>query len=413
MRNLCQFCAYRTHLTPSLSHCTVIQHTRLVCMISQKWFRVALGMFLVACGANLFAPMVVVYQVTTDLGVLHTTFLFGIYALGIMVALFLGGPLSDSLGRRAIMRPAVLTTTAGSLIFLLGFEGAFLPLLIGRLCAGTAVGLAMSSGAAWIKELSTRLTVGAKRSSIALSAGFALAPGVGGICAQFLPWPTVVPYLFHIGLALVVVPLVWTVPEHKNAPSSRRALFPRSVLTPRYFRVGVYAPWVFGTPTTAFVFLPAQLSEHLHRPILVAGLLAMLTMGSGVIIQQFAGRVTLTPVHGMFLAACGMALCLIIVASAHQRWAVYLLPVTGIVMGCSYGIGMLSGLAETQAIAAPDELGAATGVFYSLTYLGFFAPFILSLLGPAVGNATAFVIGLSVAILTAAWLHLTARGSQN
>ena len=139
----------------------------------------------------------------------------------------------------------------------------------------------------------------------------------------------------------------------------------------------------------------------------------MLTMGSGVIVQQFAGRVTLTPVHGMLLAALGMALCLVIVASAHQRWAVYLLPVTGIAMGCSYGIGMLSGLAETQAIAAPDELGAATGVFYSLTYLGFFAPFILSLLGPAVGNATAFVIGLSVAILTAAWLHLSARGSQN
>lgn len=71
----------------------MIQRTRLVRMISQKWFRVALGMFLVACGANLFAPMVVVYQVTTDLGVLHTTFLFGVYALGIMVALFSRRPL--------------------------------------------------------------------------------------------------------------------------------------------------------------------------------------------------------------------------------------------------------------------------------------------------------------------------------
>ncbi|MDK6491992.1 MFS transporter, partial [Escherichia coli] len=94
-------------------------------------------------------------QTTTSLGVLQTTFLFGIYALGIMVALFIGGPLSDSLGRRAIMRPAVLTTTAGSLVFLTGAGGAFLPWLIGRLCAGVAVGLAMSSGAAWIKELST------------------------------------------------------------------------------------------------------------------------------------------------------------------------------------------------------------------------------------------------------------------
>lgn len=383
-------------------------------MVSQKWFRVALGMFLVACGANLFAPMVVVYQTTTSLGVLQTTFLFGIYALGIMVALFIGGPLSDSLGRRAIMRPAVLTTTAGSLVFLTGAGGAFLPLLIGRLCAGAAVGLAMSSGAAWIKELSTHLSVGAKRSSIALSAGFASAPGVAGIAAEFLPWPTVVPYLLHIGLALIVVPLVWTVPEQQSAQSAsrRRSFVPTSLITPRYLPVVAYAPWVFGSATTAFVFLPTQLSEHLRHPILIAGLCALLTMGSGVVIQQLAGRIRVTAFHGMVLAAIGMLLCLIVVAAAHHGWAVFLLPIAAIIMGSSYGIGMLSGLAETQAIADAEELGTATGVFYSLTYLGFFAPFILSLLGPAVGYSTAFVISLTVAVATAVALRLHVRGNR-
>ena len=381
-------------------------------MVSQKWFRVALGMFLVACGANLFAPMVVVYQVTTELGVLQTTFLFGIYALGIMVALFIGGPLSDSLGRRAIMRPAVLITTAGSLVFLSGAGGAFLPLLLGRLCAGAAVGLAMSSGAAWIKELSTHLSVGAKRSSIALSAGFASAPGVAGTAAEFLPWPTVLPYLLHIGLALVVVPLVWTVPEQKavQTASSRRSLIPTSLLSPRYLPVVAYAPWVFGSATTAFVFLPSQLSEHLRHPILIAGLCALLTMGSGVVIQQLAGRIRVTAFHGMVLAAIAMALCLVILAAAEHNWAVFLLPLAAIIMGSSYGIGMLSGLAETQAIAHPAELGAATGVFYSLTYLGFFAPFILSLLGPVTGYSTAFIIGLAVAALTAVALRLRFKG---
>lgn len=383
-------------------------------MVSQKWFRVALGMFLVACGANLFAPMVVVYQTTTSLGVLQTTFLFGIYALGIMVALFIGGPLSDSLGRRAIMRPAVLTTTAGSLVFLTGAGGAFLPLLIGRLCAGAAVGLAMSSGAAWIKELSTHLSVGAKRSSIALSAGFASAPGVAGIAAEFLPWPTVVPYLLHIGLALIVVPLVWTVPEPRSTQSAsrRRSFVPTSLITPHYLPVVAYAPWVFGSATTAFVFLPAQLSEHLRHPVLVAGLCALLTMGSGVVIQQLAGRIRVTSFHSMALAAVGMALCLAVLAAAQHGWAVFLLPIAAIIMGSSYGIGMLSGLAETQTIADAEELGAATGVFYSLTYLGFFAPFILSLLGPAVGYSTAFVIGLTVAVATAVALRLHVRGNR-
>ena len=383
-------------------------------MVSQKWFRIALGMFLVACGANLFAPMVVVYQLTTPLGILHTTFLFGIYAFGIMLALFIAGPLSDSFGRRAVMRPAVLTTTAGSLILLLGFHGAFLPLLIGRLCIGAAVGMAMSSGAAWIKELSTHVHIGAKRSSVALSSGFALAPGIAGLAAQYLPWPTVRPYLFHIALALVVVPLVWMVPElpTTSARTTRQPFFPTSLLTPRYLHVIAYAPWVFGTVTTTFVFLPSQLSEHLDRPILVAGLMAMVTMGSGVIIQQLAGRIRMTPFHGMVLAAFGMGLCLVILAAAHHGWVVALLPIAAIVMGSSYGIGMLTGLAETQAIAHPDQLGAATGVFYSLTYLGFFAPFILSLLGPAVGYSSAFILGLVVAAVTAGWLGIKARGSR-
>ena len=204
------------------------------------------------------------------------------------------------------------------------------------------------------------------------------------------------------------------VPERRStsARSTRRPFFPTSLLTPRYLHVVAYAPWVFGTVTTTFVFLPSQLSEHLDRPILVAGLMAMLTMGSGVIIQQLAGRIRMTPFHGMVLAALGMGLCLTIIAAAHHSWAVALLPVAAIVMGCSYGIGMLTGLAETQAIAHPDQLGAATGVFYSLTYLGFFAPFILSLLGPAVGYSTAFILGLVVAALTAGWLRMKGRGSR-
>ena len=173
-----------------------------------------------------------------------------------------------------------------------------------------------------------------------------------------------------------------------------------------------YAPWVFGSATTAFVFLPAQLSEHLRHPILIAGLCAFLTMGSGVVIQQLAGRIRVSAFHSMVLAAVGMALCLAVLAAAHYGWAVFLLPIAAIVMGSSYGIGMLSGLAQTQSIADPTELGAATGVFYSLTYLGFFAPFILSLLGPAVGYSTAFIIGLTVAVLTAVALRFRVRGNR-
>ncbi|MDO5031349.1 MFS transporter [Corynebacterium sp.] len=380
-------------------------------MLKKEWLRVALGMFLVAFGANLFAPMVVTYQLHTPLTVLHTTFLFGIYAVGIMVALFLGGPLSDSLGRRAIMRPAMLATITGSVVLLAGWRGFFLPLLLGRLLIGIAVGLSMSSGAAWIKELSTHIHAGARRSSIALSAGFALSPAVSGILAQFVLAPTLVPYLAHILLALGIIPLVWTA---KAGPAAGRpgSFFPRSLLTPHFLPVAVAAPWVFGSATTAFAFLPSFLSEHLERPILAAGLTAMLTMGTGVGVQQLAGRVRVTTTHAMVFATAGMGLCLFIVANHEHPWTVWLLPLAAVVMGASYGMGMLDGLARTQALCDPAEVGAATGVFYSLTYLGFFAPFILSFLGPAVGYSSTFIVGILVAGLTALWLFTAGRGNR-
>ncbi|EGT5594864.1 MFS transporter [Corynebacterium striatum] len=388
-------------------------------MLRSDWFRVALGMFLVAFGANFFAPMVVVYQLKAGLSFSQSSFLFGVYALGLMVALFLGGPLSDSLGRKTIMRPAVACTLVGSLVLMLGNSGSFLVLLVGRLIIGAAVGLAMSSGAAWLKELSTSAVTGARRSSISLSLGFSLAPGVCGLLAEFAPAPTLLPFLAPVSLAILIIPLVWTTPAD-HCPSAQtaarraahRVWVPRSIFNRRFLPVAVYAPWVFGTATTGLVFMPALLSEHSAHPVLLTGAIAFLTMGTGVATQRLAGRFHFTAAHGMFLAAIGMALCLLLATQRTESWTLWLLPLIAIVMGSAYGITMLTGLAQTQSLADPKELGAATGVFYSLTYLGFFAPFILSRLGPAVGYSATFMCGVVIALLTTVWLRELGRGKR-
>ncbi|QPK78537.1 MFS transporter [Corynebacterium lizhenjunii] len=377
-------------------------------MLTQEWFKVALGMYLVAFGANLFAPMVLTYQIHAGLGELSTTFLFGVYAVGLIVALFIGGPASDARGRRAIIRPALLCTAAGSVILLAGYAGNLAALLIGRLTIGVAVGLAMSAGAAWMKELSPTVGIGARRSSLALTLGFATAPLFSGLMAQFLPGPTLAPYAAHLALALVIIPLTWNAPA-RPPQGGQRAWFPRSLLTARFLPVACYAPWVFGAASTSFAFLPGMVRQHTSAPIAVAGCIALLTMGTGAVVQRWA--LNWSAAFGMVAGAVGMGIGLIIVLNREHAWSIYLLPLSAIVLGVCYGTNMVIGLAQTQALAPPHELGAATGVFYTLTYLGFFAPFILSAAGPIVGYSTTFVVGIVAALLTMLFAAYSQRGN--
>ena len=67
---------------------------------NRNWLRVGLGLFVVAFGANIFAPLLPSYRDTAGLSQSQVTFLLAIYVLGLVPSLLIGGPLSDIKGRR-------------------------------------------------------------------------------------------------------------------------------------------------------------------------------------------------------------------------------------------------------------------------------------------------------------------------
>ena len=77
--------------------------------------------------------------------------IFGIYAVGLLPGLLIGGRASDTFGRQAV----ALTGSATAVTRHRG--DAAVPaaevLLIGRLVVGAGVGLAMTSGTAWASDL--------------------------------------------------------------------------------------------------------------------------------------------------------------------------------------------------------------------------------------------------------------------
>src|SRR5699024_5044118 len=53
--------------------------------------------------------------------------------------------------------------------------------------------------------------------------------------------------------------------------------------------------------------------------------------------------------------------------------------VASVLAGCANGILLLGGLGQVLALAGPGEVGKLTGRFYSVCYIGFLIPTLLSL----------------------------------
>ena len=387
------------------------------------WVTIALGMFTVSFGANLFAPLLPVMRETHALGSAPVNFVLAIYVLGLIPALTIGGPMSDRRGRRAVVRPALLFSALGTLVTLsahLGIGSAAGPVLLcmGRMLTGVAVGLVLAAGAAWLKEVTVETSVGtaARRATVATSAGFGVGPLVSGPVAEWLPGPDTTALIIHLVMVLLLTPLVWATPEAgrpggaasgatADTAPTRRPLFPRSALSPRFlWSVAAWAPWAFGVATTSFAVLTPLVTDGMSYPVAFTGLVAGITMLTGAFVQPWAGRLRMTgrihpAVYGLGMATIGMILGVVIAESASP---VVLIP-TAMVLGTAYGIMMVSGLREVQRIAeeeAPHELGALTAVFYAATYLGFFIPFVIALIAPVVGYPAVFITGAVITVVS-------------
>lgn len=362
---------------------------------SGTWLRVGVVMFAIGFGTNVFAPMLQVYRHESGLSTASVSAMLAIYTLGLVPALVWFGPVSDRLGRRRVLRPATVVSAVGSGLLAAAAVGPQWMLYLGRFVVGIAIGMAMACGAAWIKELSTDDPgAGPRRATVAISAGFGGGSVGAGVLAQFLPAPEVTPYLVHLGVIGAAAAIMWTTPEtvpERPGAIERPPLIPAAARTGRFgWAVAAWAPWVFGTVTTAFATLPDRLATGIGLPYAFTGLIGAIAMLSGMAIQPWGTRLAEQgwlplSVVGLSTAGMGMVGAVVVLILGHA-WLI--LPAAAL-LGCSYGIMMVSGLREVTQIAAPQELGALIAAFYALTYVGFFVPLVLSVVAPLLARLLA------------------------
>ncbi|MFP7365060.1 MFS transporter [Corynebacterium callunae] len=389
----------------------------------QVWLAVALSIFTVAWGGNEFTPLLVFYRQEGVFSNLFIDLLLVYYAIGVGVGLLAAGPLSDRLGRRTIMLPAPIIAAIGSAL-IAGGENTALLIAAGRVLSGIAVGMVMTAGGAWIKELASprfepgiKKGIGAKRASMSLTAGFALGPAVAGSMAQWLPLPGQMAYILHIILSLVLLPLLLTAPEtRQTAHHGLKGSFWADVLVPSALNrrfllvVAPIAPWVFGAGFTSYAVIPTLMHEMVSAPIAYSALLALVTLGSGFTIQQFGPQImgnskTRGPILAMIVAVVGMSGAFLISLHPHPWWAL----LVGVFLGLTYGLCMFMGLAETQNIATPSDMAGLSGIFYCLAYSGMVFPAILTKLNAWFSYPEMLGFGVFMAMLCLVLVSITAR----
>ncbi|WP_257231553.1 hypothetical protein [Streptomyces sp. Rer75] len=109
------------------------------------------------------------------------------------------------------------------------------------------------------------------------------------------------------------------------------------------------------------------------------------------------------------LAAIALGLLVSALAAAQAQPVVALLA--AIVIGAGYGLCVAYGLTEVAALAPPHQLARLTSYFWTMAYLGFLAPYVITLFN-GVFSPPAILTGAAVlAVVTLA--AVTYRGTRH
>jgi MFS family permease len=217
---------------------------------------VAGAWFLLLFAAAAPSPLYGVYQARWRFSAITLTAVFGVYALGLPVALLVFGSVSDYLGRRRVISVALAAGVGACGLFLVA-HGVGL-LFAARALTGAAVGIAAGAAGAVLIDLQP---AGSGRAPVVISAAtlLGLAAGALGTSAlvQYGPAPTHLVWWLLLGASAVAAVAVLAIPETApGRPGVLAALRPRMAV-PRQAR-GTFAvalPCMIAAPALAGFYL--------------------------------------------------------------------------------------------------------------------------------------------------------------
>ena len=274
-------------------------------------------------------PLYAIYQRQLGFGKFMITVVFAAYAVGVVISLFLAGHLSDRLGRRRVLLPAVLVEAAAAWLFVIW--PTLVGIIVARFLSGLGIGMIVATATAYLTELhlAARFAGGRSRADLLATAANMGGIGIGlvsGLLAQYVTGPLRTPYLVFLVLLLAGAVGVTLVPETVPAPVERQPYRPQRVSVPQVARQRYFAALTAGF--TAFAVLglftslaPSFVADMLDQPSRAAAGAVVF----GVFGTREAGSGVGEALAGLFLAAyAGLTVPVLALGVATQLIAVRL-----------------------------------------------------------------------------------------
>jgi hypothetical protein len=346
-------------------------------------------------------PLYVIYQHRDHFSTLMITVVYAVYAVGVIVSLFLGGHVSDWVGRRRVLVPAIGFNVLSAVLFI-AFP-SLAGLIVARIVSGVSIGLTTGTATAYLAELhlgAGGAPTGRRPQVVATAAnhgGIGVGPLVAGLLAQFAPSPLVVPYLVFGGALVALTLLIALAPETASKPDPRPAWRPQRVAIPAHARGTFFAATMAAAAAFAVygVFnslMPGFLAGTMHETsYAVAGAIAFSAFAAGAVAQIALGKASIATTLKVSLPVLFAGLALFTVGMWLPSLPVFVIG--GIVTGAGGGLVFRGSLVAAAGTAPHESRAEVLAGFFLGAYIGLSVPVI------ALGVATKYVAARDVMLV--------------
>jgi len=379
-------------------------------------FWVAAVAFLVNMGFSAVpTPLYVLYQQRDHFSNFTVTIVYAVYAVGVVASLFLGGHLSDWIGRRRIFVLALAANVASAILFIV--EPSLAGLIVARIISGISVGLTTATATSYLAELHLRARPHAnrRRAEVVATAsnlgGIGFGPLVAGLLVQFAPDPLSLTYVVF-GAALVVLAVaVVRSPETVRRPDIRPVYHPQRIAVPAQVR-GTFFAATFASMAAFAVYgvfnslVPSFLAGTLHETShALAGAVAFAAFAAGAVAQVAQARIPNRALLRRSVPTIVVGLGLL----AGAMWAgdLVMFIIGGVIAGAGAGMVFKGSLAAVVSVAPDGSRAEVLSGFFLGAYVGLSIPIV------GLGIATMYVpardVMLVFVVLAAAAIAASVR----
>jgi len=335
---------------------------------------IALLLFAIMLASNIPTPMYALYAIKFDFGSLAITEVFATYVAFLIPSLLFWGQYSDARGGKIPVALGIILEIAGIIVFFLSTNISML--FMARALQGLASGAI--SGPASALLFHYRGKAGALLTSISTSSGTAVGPLLGGVMAEYFPFPFRLVYILSLIIvtlpSLAIIPLINKAANHNNF----KFHFPKLEMEAKnLFVLSAASAFVAWTITAFYMSLsPLYIIRLLNvSNIAISGLMVFLMLGIASIMQILSMRSGIY--RSMIIGIISLILAIVFIVISLPVKSIDIFLLGTIMAGIGQGFTFAGATREIRAIAHPLKMGDTLSNYYIVIYSGVGIPIVV------------------------------------